>query len=171
MIWFDAYFDSVSLNEESRLTMTAHLIKMFLKPRKISRFVSRKIKNHFLAIYHSKNQNEDSASGKASAELNNFNYDFLDAFNQFLSKGKNILFLCAENAIDTRFFEQLFLSRHLKSGNYSENHYEIYKVKDANHIYTFVESQNILIDKITQWLESKYIKNQQLDAHEISKTH
>ena len=89
----------------------------------------------------------------AEIELSNMNPYLLQAVRNVLSRQARVLFLCADKDTGTELFEKGFQNKYLKPGNSYEGMYKIMKIKDANHIYTTVESQQFLLSTIEKWMD------------------
>ncbi len=81
-----------------------------------------------------------------------FNRVFLDSFNEFVSRGGEILFLMPESDRSSWGFRELFEKKFLVPGNPYEKRYTILYVPKANHIYALEESQKYVLDQIVVWL-------------------
>jgi len=91
-------------------------------------------------------------------EFPNFNLKFFEAFQKFIKKGKKILFIMAENDSDTKLFEIIFNRICSVFEDQYKPFYEIFIIKNTNHIYSFIESQQELID-ISYNFITKIIRN------------
>jgi uncharacterized protein len=97
--------------------------------------------------------NKKTSEAKTSDyEIKNINHEAVLSLNTYLSKGKNILFVFAEN--DTRnaiFFEKFFPKYFNKIPHYS-NQVDIKTIEEANHVYTLYPWQDKLFDTICHWI-------------------
>jgi pimeloyl-ACP methyl ester carboxylesterase len=83
----------------------------------------------------------------------NLNKLFYTAFEKFEKSDKPILFALAGNDKGTEVFEKFFLS--IYSSIEEKKTIRIFKIKEANHIYTLKEWQESLISEIVWWLNQK----------------
>lgn len=88
----------------------------------------------------------------AAPDVPNLNPLVLPAFRDFVQRGGNVLFLCAERDTDTQLFEKGFREPNLQPGNPFEGACRVEKIREANHIYALEESQEALIGAIVSWL-------------------
>lgn len=102
-----------------------------------------------------------------SVDLENFcrqkklNMLFFKSFALFMKKNKPVLFILAGNDPGTEIFQSYFQNSFLLT-NLNEKKrnelVEIHKVNDANHIYTLTECQETLITKVSEWVDSRFLK-------------
>ena len=95
----------------------------------------------------------------------NLNRLFFDCFADLVQGQKPVLFVLAENDHGTELFHTYVLNGCFKdkfeSPQYG-NLIEYFMVKNANHVYTLIESQESLINKILDWTH-KATEHQQLE--------
>jgi hypothetical protein len=101
--------------------------------------------------------NEDSLSLKVEKLCNKgmLNPLFFKAFKAYSAKQKPLLFILAGNDSGTEIFEHYFQKVYLDSSakDFHADLYEVFLIENANHVYTLVEWQNALINKICQWIK------------------
>jgi pimeloyl-ACP methyl ester carboxylesterase len=95
-------------------------------------------------------------------EINKINSHFINAFDKMMETRRQILFITGGNDPLRDSFHSLFEKNYLKY-NYSDNDfqslYEIFLIPDANHVYTLIEWQSTLMDKVLNWMKSHYPLN------------
>lgn len=91
---------------------------------------------------------------KTLCEESNLNIHFFENIDIYLNNNKNALFILAENDPGTEIFGQYFENGYLKIKypNGLEN-LKIKTIKNANHVYSLIESQKELINEIDEWLK------------------
>lgn len=85
-----------------------------------------------------------------------FNTAFLKSFENFISRGQNILFINGELDPATWVFKAEFEDKYLKNIMNHDGFYQIHVIKKANHIFSLKECQIQLLDKISSWLSQEY---------------
>jgi uncharacterized protein len=86
-------------------------------------------------------------------EDTNLNPHFAKAFIDFTSR-RRILLIFSETDRLYWEFEEKFMQYYQDSIKQHSDNYDIYIVKDANHIFSFSEWQDAMLDKSCQWLSS-----------------
>lgn len=82
------------------------------------------------------------------------NRPLFENFNSFIYSGGKALFICAQNDKSTPLLERYFLPYFYQEKlniNISKSIRKV-TVPNANHIYTDIESQEVLLSKILNWL-------------------
>ena len=88
-------------------------------------------------------------------KLNKLVYESVEELSKRI---KPILFILAENDHGYDCFKQHFEEDYLKRNSRNQKILELFKVfviKNANHIYTFTEWQEELINKISEWIQAR----------------
>jgi pimeloyl-ACP methyl ester carboxylesterase len=85
-----------------------------------------------------------------------FNNLLLSCFEDFLARGKKILFINGELDPATWEFKAEFEDKYLRNKNNLDNSYEIHIIKKANHIFSLTECQLELSEKVSSWLRKEY---------------
>jgi pimeloyl-ACP methyl ester carboxylesterase len=85
-----------------------------------------------------------------------FNDLFLSSFENFISKGKKILFINGEFDPATWEFKAEFEDKYLKNKININDYYQIDRIEKANHIFSLTECQIQLLEKISSWLCQEY---------------
>lgn len=83
-----------------------------------------------------------------------FNRYILDSFINFTSRGGRALFIYEdENSRSYREFRDEFQKRYLSQTDKDQGLYEIFTVKDANHLFTQRKWQEAVIERTVLWLK------------------
>ena len=91
---------------------------------------------------------------KKLIDSGNLNKRFFSSYEDLSKRCLPIKFFLAENDPGTEMFEHYFLGKYLnddrtEGGN--RNQVDVNVINEANHIYTYEESQSALIKGITSW--------------------
>lgn len=126
------------------------LLSMQSDYRAIGKTLSFKLKNIIKS---------NKGNGKASIQVQNFNYLFLEAFEKCMAQGKQILFICSGKSHTTGEFQEQFQKNYLHPGSPYAGCCEVAIIPEANHTYTLLEWQKELFKIIYEWLRSREIKH------------
>lgn len=88
---------------------------------------------------------------------NNLNKRFFKGIEIVFSRKVPVLFVLAGNDPGTEIFQHFFQDGYLREifPNGSEDDFiEIFLIENANHVYTLIESQESLINKVCKWLDA-----------------
>lgn len=85
-----------------------------------------------------------------------YNMLFQKSFFESLSKGQKLLLIFGERDPVTWVFKKEFEDKALVPGNPFEGLYEIYRIKDANHIFSAKESQVQVKATVKRWLGDNF---------------
>jgi hypothetical protein len=169
-----SFADKVTPDSKKATWLFMEYIKRLFRLKSWYRFITFKSDYRALKrVLHMKvqskfNRNTKKESIDANIEIfcqkHQLNMLFFEAFYEFVSKDKSILFIMAENYADTEIFREYFEPTELYQSFVEKGIIESALVKDANHIYTLYEWQNALLEKFADWLtdrkqELKSLKN------------
>ena len=98
-------------------------------------------------------------SGRTEDQSDNFNYLFPEGYKKFAMNKKMCLIFSETDRLYWEF-EEKFKSRYTDLYKSTENNVEIYISKDANHIFSFLEWQQDMLEKTCTWLRQNYCRNQ-----------
>jgi hypothetical protein len=85
----------------------------------------------------------------------NLNPFFFNSFDKVMQRNQSILFVVAGNDPGTEIFQTYFENWYLEeffSQYRNSNLLDIFKIEQANHVYTLYEWQELLIQKICNWI-------------------
>jgi pimeloyl-ACP methyl ester carboxylesterase len=97
-----------------------------------------------------------TAASTAGNTVDNANPFFPPAFDQLLARGGHLLLLFSESDRLYWEFREKFLERHRETFEKRADRVTVQVVKDANHIFTFSEWQQDMLDRCDSWLRQTY---------------
>ncbi len=101
------------------------------------------------------NESEKNTQNDSSSESGLvFNTLFFDSFSEFMKRGGKVAFLMPEKDRSSWGFREMFEEKYLLPGHPWENQVTVHYVRNANHIYQELESQQELIDRIGRFVDS-----------------
>lgn len=95
------------------------------------------------------------ASTAGTKQENNFNPLFPDAFEAMVSSRKVLLIFSEADRLYWIFQERFAQPYHANLQHYHDN-FEVYLVKDANHVFSFTEWQQDMLQQFSSWLGRNY---------------
>ncbi|MFA6216041.1 MAG: alpha/beta fold hydrolase [Candidatus Omnitrophota bacterium] len=78
------------------------------------------------------------------------NRKFVNAFTSYVASKRNILFITGQNDFVAKEFKYKFQNRYLTGKN--KEWFEVLSVVNANHEFHSLDSQQVLLEKISNWL-------------------
>ena len=88
-------------------------------------------------------------------QVNNFNPLIPDAFEAMVSSRKMLLIFSEADRLYSIYHERFAQPYNAKIQQYLDN-FEVYLVRDANHIFSFIEWQQDLLQQASSWLNCNY---------------
>lgn len=85
-----------------------------------------------------------------------FNWQMLQAFQDFMSRKGHVYFMFAENDFTLKEFSQDFKPNFLDGNDLYKAQCKIDIIKNANHIYTEIAWQKELMNNILDWINTYY---------------
>ena len=162
-----SFADKIAVGGEKADLLFSEYIKKLLRPQSWYRFIT--LRTEFRALWKILNMklrkilpflHDDDGLSKDIKQLcreANLNRQFFESFEAFYQNGKPTLFVLAEHDKGTEIFRAYFLDIYLKHKGRNidrDKLIEAFLIKDANHAYTFSESQESLLDKLSNWVHT-----------------
>ena len=123
--------------------------------RRLAQSLTVMIKDKF----HAKARTAPEVSGEAGPQDENkgdlFNHTYLQAFDNLMKSGKEVLFLMPELDRATYDFDRIFAPRYLPRYDDYRDLYLIERVPKANHTFSTRESTQQLLDITRNWLAAR----------------
>lgn len=176
-----SFADKVTADSKKASWLFTEYIKRLFKLSSWYRFITfksnyRALKKVFYMKFQSKlnpryKKTKVDENIEIFCQTHQLNMLFFEAFSQFASKNKSLLFIMAENYADTEIFRAYFEPTELYQSYAKKGVIESLLVKEANHIYTLYEWQNSLINRFADWLQDQqqglnYSKNRSEQRYE-----
>ena len=163
--------DSASMDQKKYMTMgqlevirNSYLRKM-LDIKAWSRFLSLKSDYHLIlkafmisirkkaVDYQTRHSKNEISTNSRRRIKNNFNQYFPLALHNMLSS-RNVVLIFSEVDRLVREFQEQYLQNYAQEFKMLSKNFQIYVIKNANHILSFAEWQDEMLDKVALALES-----------------
>ncbi len=163
-----AEFEQSTLHPLDAKTKLAGYRSRLFNPTAWVRFLSGRTSYrrlaHSLAVmikdkFHRKAKPSPGLSGNTGpqdeAKGDLFNHTYLQAFDNLMKAGKEVLFLMPELDRATYDFDRIFAPRYLPRYDDYKDYYSIERVAEANHTFSTPESTRQLLDITRNWLATR----------------